>query len=301
MTDAHNTAPTRFVDANGVRYAYRRFGEGPALPLICLQHFRGGLDNWDPQVTDGLAEGRSVILFNNAGVASSGGDPADTIEGMALHVVAFAEALGLDRFDLLGFSTGGFVAQQLVLDRPDLVRRLVLAGTGPQGGEGMLGYSDLATSHATHEVPTEEDFLYLFFSPTGTSQAAGKAFWVRRNERTDQDPPTSLKAMAAQAAAIGRWGAVPEHDRYSRLKDIRLPVLVVNGKTDIMVPTINSYILQQCLPNAELILYPDAGHGAIFQFPDLFVRDGRQFLDAATTPPRASLDTSEAGDAPAAH
>jgi pimeloyl-ACP methyl ester carboxylesterase len=301
MTDTHNTAPTRFVDANGVRYAYRRFGDGPALPLICLQHFRGGLDNWDPQVTDGLAEGRSVILFNNAGVASSGGDPADTIEGMALHVVAFVEALGLDRFDLLGFSTGGFVAQQLVHDRPDLVRRLILAGTGPQGGEGMLVYSPPAYSHATREVPVQEDFLYLFFSPTETSQAASKAFYVRRHARADQDSPTSLRAMAAQAKAISAWGAAPEHGRYSRLKEVHHPVLVVNGRTDIMVPTINSYILQQHLPNAELILYPDAGHGAIFQYPDMFVRDARQFLDVAPTPTRASLGTSEAGDAPAAH
>jgi pimeloyl-ACP methyl ester carboxylesterase len=196
-------------------------------------------------------------------------------------VIAFVEALGLDRFDLLGFSTGGFVAQQLVLDRPDLIRRLVLAGTGPRGGEGMLVYSPLAYSHATREVPVEEDFLYLFFLPTETSQAAGRAFWVRRHERVDQDPPTSLAAMAAQAAAIGVWGAIPEHDRYGRLKDIRQPVLVVNGKTDIMVPTINSYVLQQKLPDARLILYPDAGHGAIFQFPELFVRDASHFLDAA--------------------
>jgi pimeloyl-ACP methyl ester carboxylesterase len=288
MSDTHNNAPTRFVEAGQVRYAYRRFGAGSGLPLVCLQHFRGGLDNWDPQVTDGLAEGREVILFNNAGVASSGGEPADTVEGMALHVITFVEALGIDRFDLLGFSTGGFVAQQLVLDRPDLVRRLVLAGTGPRGGDGMTGYSDLATSHATREVPTEEDFLYLFFAPTGTSQAAGRAFWVRRHERADQDPPTSLASMAAQARAIGAWGAIPEQDRYSRLKDIRQLVLVVNGKTDIMVPTINSFILQQHLPNARLILYPDAGHGAIFQFPELFVRDARQFLEDPESPSAAA-------------
>jgi pimeloyl-ACP methyl ester carboxylesterase len=282
MSNTHNTASTKFIDAGSVRYAYRRFGAGPGLPLVCLQHFRGGLDNWDPQVTDGLAEGRSVILFNNAGVASSSGEPADTIEGMAFHVIAFVEALALDRFDLLGFSTGGFVAQQLVLDRPDLVRRLVLAGTGPRGGKGMLVYSPLAYSHATREVPVEEDFLYLFFSPTETSQAAGRAFWVRRHERADQDAPTSLAAMAAQAAAIGAWGTIPDYDRYGRLKDIRQPVLVVNGKTDIMVPTINSYVLQQNLPDARLILYPDAGHGAIFQYSELFVRDARQFLDAAS-------------------
>ncbi|THD64459.1 alpha/beta hydrolase [Phenylobacterium sp.] len=279
MSKTHNTAPTQFIEAGGVRYAYRRFGSGPGLPLICLQHFRGGLDNWDPQVTDGLAKGRSVILFNNAGVASSSGEPADTIDGMARHVIAFAEALGLQRFDLLGFYTGGFVAQRLALDRPDLLRRMILAGTGPEGGEGMVGYPELATFHATREVPIEEDFLYLFFSPTETSQAAGRAFWERRHARADQDPASSLTAMAAQAKAINTWGAVTEHARYASLKDIELPVLVVNGKTDVMVPTVNSFILQQHLPNAELVLYPDSGHGAIFQFPDQFVRDVRQFLD----------------------
>jgi pimeloyl-ACP methyl ester carboxylesterase len=279
MSKTHNTAPTQIVEAGGVRYAYRRFGSGPGLPLICLQHFRGGLDNWDPQVTDGLAKGRSVILFNNAGVASSSGEPADTIDGMARHVIAFAEALGLQRFDLLGFSTGGFVAQRLALDRPDLLRRMILAGTGPEGGEGMVGYPELATFHATRGVPIEQDFLYLFFSPTETSQAAGRAFWERRHARADQDPASSLTAMAAQAKAINAWGAVPERDRYARLKDIELPVLVVNGKTDVMVPTVNSFILQQHLPNALLVLYPDSGHAAIFQFPELFVRDARQFLD----------------------
>jgi pimeloyl-ACP methyl ester carboxylesterase len=282
MRTTHNTAPTQFVDAGGIQYAYRRFGSGPGLPLICLQHFRGGLDNWDPLVTDGLAKGRPVILFNNAGVASSGGEPADTIDGMARHVIVFAEALDLQRFDLLGFSTGGFVAQRIALDRPDLIRRMILAGAGPQGGEGMVGYSDLATFHATREIPVEEDFLYLFFSPTETSQAAGRAFWIRRHERADQDAPSSLAAMKAQAAAINAWGAVPDRDRYLQLKAIELPVLVVNGKTDIMVPTVNSFTLQQHLPNAELVLYPDSGHGAIFQFPQRFVRDARQFLDAAT-------------------
>ena len=150
---------------------------------------------------------------------------------------------------------GGFVAQKVVLDRPGLVRRLILAGTGPEGGEGMVGYPELATRHATREVPVEEDFLYLFFYPTLTSQTAGHEFWVRRNERMDQDPPSSMAAMAAQARAIAAWGAVPEHDRYASLERIIQPVLVVNGKTDLMVPTVNSFILQQHLPNAELIVY----------------------------------------------
>jgi len=279
MRHTHNTAPTQFIEANGVRYAYRRFGADHHLPLVCLQHFRGGLDNWDPLVTDGLAKDRSVILFNNAGIASSSGEPADTIDAMAQHVIAFVEALGLERIDLFGFSMGGFVAQQVVLDRPEMVRRLILAGTGPEGGDGMVGYPDLATWHATQEVPIEENFLYLFFYPTETSQAAGRAFWQRRHERKDQDTPSSMAAMAAQAKAINAWGAIPARDRYARLQDISQPVLVVNGKTDMMVPTVNSFILQQRLPNAELIVYPDSGHGGIFQFADLFVRDAAAFLN----------------------
>jgi pimeloyl-ACP methyl ester carboxylesterase len=279
MPCTHNTAPTQYVEANGIRYAYRRFGAGDRLPLVCLQHFRGGIDNWDRLVTDGLAENRSVILFNNAGIASSEGDPADTIEAMAKHVIAFVDALGLREIDLFGFSMGGFVAQNVVLARPKLVRRLILAGTGPEGGEGMVGYPELATRHATQEVPTEENFLYLFFYPSDSSQAAGRVYWKRRHEREDQDTPSSLKAMAAQVKAIAEWGAVPVRDRFAKLKNIELPVLVVNGKTDLMVPTVNSFILQQHLPNAELIIYPDSGHGAIFQFPARFVREAKTFLD----------------------
>ena len=280
MSNTHNTAKTQILDTNGVRYAYRRFGSGNKPPLLCLQHFRGGLDNWDPQVTDGLAQGRSVILFNNAGIASSSGQPANNIAEMATHVIAFIDALKLEEIDLLGFSMGGFIAQQVTLDRPDLIRRLILAGTGPQGGEDMLTYPPEVTVQATIEVPTEESFLYLFFEPTDTSQAAGRAFWQRRNARRDQDTPSSLSAMAAQAAAIGTWGKVPDKDRYASLKAIRQPTLVVNGKHDLLVPTVNSYILQQHLPNATLIIYPDSGHGAIFQFSDLFVREAQFFLNS---------------------
>src|ERR1700721_2468062 len=279
MSYTHNTAPTQYAESNGIRYAFWRFAAGDELPLVCLQHFRGGLDNWDRLVTDGLAQNRSVILFNNAGIASSGGDPAATIEAMANHVISFVDALDLKQIDLFGFSMGGFVAQNVVLARPKLVRRLILAGTGPEGGEGMVGYPELATRHATQELPTEDNFLYLFFFPTDSSQAAGRAYWKRRHERENQDTPSSLNAMAAQVKAIAAWGAVPARDRYAKLKNIELPVLVVNGKTDLMVPTVNSFILQQHLPDAELLIYPDSGHGAIFQFPAQFVREATTFLD----------------------
>jgi pimeloyl-ACP methyl ester carboxylesterase len=278
MTNSHDTAPTQCIEARAVKYAYRRFGAAMGTPVVFLQHFRGGLDNWDPKVIDGLARNRPVILFNNAGVASSGGEPVDTVSAMAKHVVTFINALGLKQVDLLGFSLGGFVAQQVGIEYPDLIRRVVLAGTGPQGGEGMDSFTPKVAEHATRETPVLEDFLYLFFSPSETSQAAGRAFWDRRHTRTDQDIPSSMAAMGAQAAAIASWGAVPKTDRYGQLKNIKQPVLVVNGHDDIMVPTINSFILQQRIPNATLILYPDSGHGAIFQYPDLFVSHAGIFL-----------------------
>src|SRR5215510_2482471 len=173
MSDTHNTAKTRLVEVDGVRYAYRKFGAATGTPVVFLQHFRGGLDNWDPKVTDGLAKDRPVILFNNAGIASSGGEPADSVSGMAKHVITFINALGLKRVDLLGFSLGGFVAQQVVLENPAFIRRVVLAGTGPEGGAGMDTFTPKVAEHATQETPILENFLYLFFSPSEASQRAG--------------------------------------------------------------------------------------------------------------------------------
>jgi len=283
MSDTHNTTPTRFIDGGGIKYAYRRFGASTGTPIIFLQHFRGGLDNWDPLVTDGLAKARPVILFNNAGVASSGGEPANTVSDMAKHVLTFINALGLTQVDVFGFSLGGFVAQQLVLESPNLIRRLILAGTGPQGGEGMDAFTPAVAQNATQAIPTIENFLYLFFSPSKASQAAGRAFWQRRHARADQDIPSSLAAMDAQATAIADWGAVPKFGRYEQLKRIRQPVLVVNGRDDIMVPSVNSFILQQHIPHATLILYPDSGHGAFFQYSDLFTSHARLFLESDAT------------------
>ena len=278
--DRHLTAPTRFVEADGVRYAYRRFGAEHGTPLVFLQHFRGGMDNWDPLVTDGLAEGRPVILVNYAGVASSTGENATTIDGMADGIATFITALGLPVVDVLGFSIGGFVAQSLAHRHGHLVRKLILVGTGPREPDPGPEPNPKVMQVAGNPQPTEEDFLFLFFSPSEASQAAGRAFWKRRNERPDADPPSSIDTLKAQAAAIGEWVA-PRGERFAYLSEIDQPTLVVNGSNDIMVPTVNSFILQQHIPNAQLIVYPDSGHGAQFQYPDLFVAHTTRFLDAA--------------------
>ena len=275
--DTHVTAPTRFVEANGIRYAYRRFGSESGTPLVFLQHFRGGLDNWDPLVTDGLAQGRPVILFNNAGVASSSGETPDTVDAMADHLTTFVNALGLPQIDVLGFSIGGYVAQSFVLRHPHLVRRLVLVGTGPRNGEP--GKDPRILEVAGNPIPVCEDFLFLFFSPSEASQAAGRAFWERRHQRMDADPPSSIQTMKAQQAALMEWRQ-PRGERYADLKAIKQPTLVVNGNDDIMVPTINSFTLSQHIPNAQLIVYPDSGHGALFQYPELFVAHTELFLGA---------------------
>jgi pimeloyl-ACP methyl ester carboxylesterase len=278
VIETHETAPTRFIEANGIRYAYRRFGKESGVPLVFLQHFRGTMDNWDPMITNGFAPDRPVVLFDNAGVGLSGGETPDNVADMARHAVAFIGALGLMQVDLLGFSLGGFVAQQVTLGHPDLVRRVVLAGTGPQGGEGMDRFTPAVEAVATKEKSGPESLLFLFFEPTATSQAAGRAFLQRLGARTtDRDEPSSLQTRDAQLKAIQAWG-VPEGERYSRLKQIRQPVFVANGTNDIMVPTVNSFILSQRLPNAYLILYPDSGHGFLFQYAGLFVEHVSRFL-----------------------
>jgi pimeloyl-ACP methyl ester carboxylesterase len=275
--DTHVTAPTRFVETNGIRYAYRRFGSESGTPLVFLQHFRGGLDNWDPLVPDGLAQGRPVILFNNAGVASSSGETPNTIDAMGDHLAAFVNALGLRQVDVLGFSIGGYVAQSFVLIHPHLVRRLVLAGTGPRNGEPRK--DPRVSEVAANPVPVREDFLFLFFSPSEASQAAGRSFWERRHQRKDADPPSSIQTMKAQQAASMEWQK-PRGERFTYLKSIKQPTLVVNGNDDIMVPTVNAFTLSQHIPNAQLIIYPDSGHGALFQYPKLFVTHTTIFLDS---------------------
>jgi pimeloyl-ACP methyl ester carboxylesterase len=278
--NAHNTAPTRFVEADGIRFAYRRFGNPTGTPIVLLQHFMGNLDNYDPAITDVLAQGREVILTDNAGVGLSTGVAPQTVAGMARDAASLIDALGLEHVDLFGFSMGGHVAQQIAVDRPELVRRLVLVGTGPRGGDGMDQLApDVAPLFGKAYEPQDLMWLPIFFSPSEASQAAGRRFLERIRARTeDRDAPVSEATVAAHRAAAGEWG-VAAPDSFDYLKGISQPALVVNGSNDIVVPTINSYILQQNLPNAELILFPDSNHGSHFQFTELFNRYVTDFVD----------------------
>src|SRR6266481_8924333 len=262
--DTHQTAPTRYVEANGTRFAYRRFGKEGGVPLVFNMHFMGTMDHWDPAVTDGLAKDRDVILFDNAGVSSSSGDVPGSVAEMGANAIAFIKALGLKRVDVLGISIGGLVAQEITLQAPDLVRRLVLVGTGPRSGESMdTGRPEgKQIFGATYEHP-DDLWLRVHFTPSQASQAAGRKFLKRFRFRTkDRDPGVTEKAALAQRTAIAKWGAKRGH-AWNYLKDIKQPTLVVNGSNDLVIYTINSYILQQNLPNAQLIIYPDSAHGSL--------------------------------------
>jgi pimeloyl-ACP methyl ester carboxylesterase len=275
------TAPTQFIETRLETYAYRRFGGGAGPPLVFLQHFTGTLDNWDPAVTDQLAGGREVILFENAGVGRSTGEVPTTIGGMAEHLLAFADALGLIQVDLLGFSLGGMIAQRVALDRPSLVRKLLLVGTAPAGGEDIMHLEkpELSRILGDPSLSGYQVLVKLFFTPSESSQAAGQAFASRLAARTDDREPVSGPEVAqAQIAAFRAWERV-EGERFGELRRITEPCLVVNGMRDTMIPVRNSYLLAEHLPNATLLIYPDAGHGSLFQFPDSFVRQATLFLD----------------------
>lgn len=275
-----DTAPTRFVETDGSRFAYRRFGNPTGTPIVLLQHFMGNLDNYDPAITDALAMGREVILTDNAGVGLSTGTAPETVAGMARDLASLIDALRLDHVDVFGHSMGGYVAQQIALDRPDLVRRLILVGTGPRGGDGMGQLAaDVAPLFGKVYDPQDLMWLPIMFSPSEASQAAGHHFLERIRARAeDRDVPVSEATVAAHAAAAREWGGAAP-DGFEYLHGINHPTLVVNGSDDIVIPTINSYILQQNLPNAELILFPDSNHGSHFQFPERFSRHITDFVD----------------------
>jgi pimeloyl-ACP methyl ester carboxylesterase len=281
-TNLHDTAPTQFQDVGGgVRLAYRWLGKEGAPPLVCLQHFTGTMNTWDPIHTNRLAQDRPVVLVDYRGVGRSSGETPDSMPGLARDIIAFIRTLDAPPVDLFGFSIGGMVAQQVALDAPDLVRRLMLVGTGPAGGEGMASLSPQVQEILYRPNSTAaEKVLELFFSPTVTSQAAGKA-WLSRiaARQADREPEASPQVAEAQLAALAKWGQVTD-ERYGSLQNIPHRTLVVNGHDDIMVPTVNSFILQQQLPDARLLLFPDSGHGSHFQFPDEFAEAAARFLAA---------------------
>lgn len=272
--EVHRGAVTQYVDVAGIRTAWRRLGPAGGTPLVLLQHFTGTMDNWDPRVTEGLAAQQPVILFDNAGVGASGGTTPPTVEAMTAHALGFIEALGLARVDLLGFSLGSFIAQQLAVLHPALVRNVVLAGGCPSG-QGADSFRNVIAAIAGK--PPADTILQLFFTPSGASQARGRAFLGRLQFRDEHGGNPPGQVFDAQYRAIETWCEMPD-PYFARLRAIRQPVLVVQGSNDTMFPTPQSVLLFAHLADAQLSLYPDAGHGSLFQHASLFVEQVNFFL-----------------------
>jgi pimeloyl-ACP methyl ester carboxylesterase len=275
-TQTWQDALTQTLDAGGVEFAYRQLGPREGVPVVFLTHLAAVLDNWDPRVVDGIAARHRVIAFDNRGVGASSGSTPKTIEEMARDAVTFIRALGFDQVDLFGFSMGGMIAQVIAQEEPQLVRRMIIAAAGPAGGEGIervtrISYLDTARGLLTRQDPKQ----FLFFTRTPDGRAAGKEFLARLEERTNErDKAISVSSFRAQLKAIHRWGQQKPAD----LASIHQPVLVMNGESDRMVPTTNTVDLDRRLPNSRLVLYPDAGHGGVFQFHEDFVERALEFL-----------------------
>lgn len=276
---SHRRVPTKTVTADGVTFAYRMLGPATGVPVVFLHHLAAVLDNWDPRVVDGVAAAGRVITFDNRGVGASTGTTPKTIEGMARDAVTFIRALGLEQVDLLGFSMGGMVAQVIAVQEPRLVRKLILAGTGPAGGVGIDRVTRLSHYDTLRGVLTLQDpKQFLFFTRTPTGRQAGKDFLARLKERTEhRDKRISPRTYGAQLAAIHRWGKQQPAD----LTQIRQPTLVANGEADRMVPTSNTTDLGRRIPDSRVVIYPDAGHGGIFQYHREFVAEVLDFLAPA--------------------
>jgi pimeloyl-ACP methyl ester carboxylesterase len=274
--DTHETAATRFVQVGDVRFAYRRFGRPATLPVLLLNYFAASMDDWDPKVTNGFAVEREVILLDNTGVGSSSGEPPSTVAAMTKDCVGFCRALDLRNIDVAGFSLGGMIALQLAFEFPQMVRRMVLMGTGPRGGEGMT-FTELSTDLLADPAAL---LMSTFFTPSEVSKAAGRAYIERLKLRvTDRDAPVSMKAAGAQLEAIREWGTIPSADRYAMLPRIHQQTLIVHGSKDIVVLPINAFLLAQHLPDAQLVMYPDASHGAQSQHAEIFLEHARLFLN----------------------
>src|SRR5256885_12711788 len=276
-------ASTRRIAAdNAIEFAYRELGEGE-VSLVLLQHFRGNLDNWDPALVDALGADRRVVAFDNVGVGATTGRTPNTIEAMAHDAIAFLEAMDFQRVDLLGFSIGSFIAQEFALIRPDLLRRVVLASSAPQGAAGMHGWVPEVIGAVGTPETSPEGYLGVFFAPTNTrreagQQAAGRIFGGRT---TDRDEPTTWQTRQAQYDAVCAWG-IPNHSLLQRVAAIELPVFVANGDSDPKIPPRYSHLLAGLLPDARVTIYPDSAHGFLFQHHGQFAADVHSFLQAAT-------------------
>ena len=270
-------APAHTIEAGGITYAYRELGPKGGIPVIFFVHLAATLDNWDPRIVDPIAEKRHVIAFDNRGVGASTGQVPDSVEGMADDAYTVIRALGFEKVDIFSFSLGGFVAQALVIKHPDLVRKLILTGTGPAGGKDIdkvagVTYRDVLRAVLKRSDPKE----FLFFNRNATGKAAARAFVNRLQERTvDRDTPISVKAFRAQLKAIKKWGRSSAAD----LSKITQPTLIANGDNDRMVPSVLSEDMHRRIPGSELVIYPDSGHGGIFQFHADFAPVAVEFLD----------------------
>lgn len=272
------TAPTLHVEVAGTRFAYRRLGPHGGVPVVLLNHWAANLDNFDPRLVEGLAADRPVFALDYRGIGSSGGKAPVTVKDMSRDIIAVVRALGLDHVDLIGFSLGGFVTQQILFDASGLVRRAILAGTGPAGGSGIAQVGPVSWPLIVKGLVTFRDpKTFLFFTSSADGRRAANAFIARLKERkTNRDKPVGLAPMLRQLRAIKAWGLQSPQP----LETIRTPVLVANGDSDIMVPSENSIALARRIPDARLVLYRDAGHGGIFQHHDAFLMEARAFLAA---------------------
>ena len=272
----YKDAPAQTIHAGGVTYAYRELGPKGGIPVVFFVHLAANLDNWDPRIIDPIAAQHHVITFDNRGVGASTGTVPDSIEAMADDAVTFIKALGFDQVDIFSFSLGGMVAQALVVKHPGLVRKLILTGTGPAGGKDMdkvagVTYYDILRAAVTRSDPKE----FLFFNRNATGKPAARAFVQRLKERTtDRDKPVAVKAFQTQLKAIKKWGRSPAAD----LSKISQPTLIANGDHDRMVPSVLSEDLHRRIKGSDLVIYPDSGHGGIFQFHDRFAPVALEFL-----------------------
>lgn len=278
MRLSYAQAPITTVSAaNGIEYAYREVGEG-GVPLVLLMHFRGNLDNWDPALVDALAQSRRVIAFDNTGVGRSSGRTPSTIAQMALDAIAFTDALNLARVDILGFSLGSFVAQEIALIRPALARRVVLASAAPQGAPGMHGWARWVIDAVGEPEIVPASVLDVFYTWSPESRSAGEKAMGRMFTREELDAPTTWQTRQAQYDALSAWG-IPGFSLLERLTAIQAPVFVANGDSDPMVLPRYSHLLAGLIPGAEIKIYPDAAHGFLFQHHEQFASDVLRFLD----------------------